>query len=221
MRYLFPLLLLATQVAHAQCCPYVQPVEIVPANPTSSDDIRLVFHAATGSQGRKISSQLNRTGSAFTFTACYYGGMLTMPQAYVDTVRVGQLPPGSYTIDFIAKQSSDPQQCTEVQRNGNLRTFQVSSLASGTRTSSPVKGLLYPVPATGRQLTYSVTDKSNVTAFQLYDATGRECFSRATAAIPYSQAGFRLDLPALPAGTYTLRVQRPGLPPSTHRMVLQ
>ena len=80
MRHFFTFLLaLTAQFAQAQCCPYVQPVQVLPANPTATDDIRLVFQAATGNQGRKLSNSFSRAGSSFTFTGCYYSGFLTMP----------------------------------------------------------------------------------------------------------------------------------------------
>ena len=222
MRYLFTFLLtLTAKLAQAQCCPYVQPVQVLPANPTDSDDIRLVFRATTGGSGSKISTSFSRTGNNFTFTGCYFNGFPAMPKGYVDTVQVGRLPAGSYSITFIAKESSNSQQCVEQQRNGNSRTFRVSGATLGINNPTEQATTLFPVPATDRQLAFRAVDGNTVATFQLFDASGRPCYTRAADAVPYQNKHFQLNLPQLPAGAYTLRVQRADTAPTTHRVVLQ
>ena len=218
---MFFLLALTARLAQAQCCPYVRPVEVLPANPTATDEIRLVFQAATGNAGQEISALLSRVGNSFTFTGCYYSGFLTMPQSYVDTVRVGRLPAGSYTVTFVAKESSSSQQCLEHQRNGTSRTFQVGGASLGIDSPDQRTNALFPVPAVGRQLAFSAVDGSAVTGFKLFDATGRGFFTQTTDDLPYQNGHYLLNLPQLPAGTYTLQVHRVGLAPTTHRVVLQ
>ena len=63
MRYVFAFLLLAGRLAQAQCCPYVQPVQVLPANPTATDNIRLVFQATTPNRGQRLSTSFTRVGN--------------------------------------------------------------------------------------------------------------------------------------------------------------
>ncbi len=222
MRYIFAfLLILAGPMAQAQCCPYVRPVQMLPANPTAADNIRLVFQAATGNAGRRVSTSFVRVGNKLTFTGCYFSGMLTMPLAYTDTVRVGLLPPGTYTIVFVARQSSDPQQCIEEQRNSISSTMQVSGTAPESGPPQADAGTLYPVPATGRQLLFQPATNSRITGFQLLDAAGHLCAAQDAAAPPPDNQPLPLNLPALPAGSYILRVTYAEQAPATYRLALE
>lgn len=214
-------LLLAGPLAQAQCCPYVQPVQVLPANPTAADNIRLVFQATTPNQGRKVSTSFVRSGNTLTFTGCYFSGMLTQPQGYSDTVRVGVLPAGTYTVVFVAQQSSDPQQCLEQQRNGSTRALQVSGTTAARPENQPLAGTLFPVPASGRQLLFQPADHRRITGFQLLDAAGRLCFTQADAPLQSSNASVPLHFPALPAGSYTLRVIWAEHAPASYRVVLE
>ncbi|MBF9222612.1 hypothetical protein [Hymenobacter ruricola] len=203
MRYVFFLLLLAAQTAFGQCCPYMQPVKVLPANPTATDDVRLVFQATTGGRGAQLSGSLVRAGNALTYTSCYYSGPLAQPQTYLDTVRVGQLPTGSYTVSFIGIQSCNTQ-CVEQMRNSTSATFQVSG-ALATRTAAE-GWAVYPVPATGSSLTLWAPADKAIQRLQLLDAAGRSCFEYAGSELTRQGNEWQLCLPALPAGLYSLRI---------------
>lgn len=221
MRYVFAFLLLAGRLAQAQCCPYVQPVQVLPANPTATDNIRLVFQATTPNRGQRLSTSFTRVGNTLTFTGCYFSGLLTQLQSYSDTVQVGMLPAGAYSIVFVARQSADPQQCIEQQRNGSTRTVQVSSPVLAMTRNQSSAGALYPVPATGRQLLFQPATNHRITGFQLLDAAGHVCAAQDVASPRPDNQPLPLNLPALPAGSYLLRVTYAEQAPATYRLALE
>jgi hypothetical protein len=220
MRYVFTFLLtLAMYSATAQCCPYLQLVQVLPANPTPADHVRLVFQATTPGRGNLVSTDFVHAGNNLTFTACYYSGPLAALQDFSDTVRVGQLPAGSYTVTFIAQLSGNSQQCVEQQRNSNSRTFQVSGTLA---TRPPIDGwALYPVPATGRLLSLTAPATQSIRFLQLLDVTGQECLTMPTTWLSRPEDQLKLELPPLPAGTYTLRIHLASEKVIIRRLVLQ
>lgn len=196
---------LAAQSVYAQCCPYVHPVRVEPANPTITDNVRLIFQATTPNQGGKISNNFTRSANSLAFDGCYYNGLATSPQTHTDTVRLGQLPAGNYTVLFTARQSDDYRQCVEVSRNTASLAFQVSGALSVRKPAEYLA--VYPVPAGGRSLEVALPPALAAHTFRLLDATGRECYARPAAELPQQNGQTRLELPPLPAGTYVLKCQ--------------
>jgi|GEM_PF-3221847 len=223
MRHLFTLslLFLLRLTAYSQCCPYVQPVQVLPANPQPNDIIRLVFRAATPGGGHKISSDFVRVADTLRFTACYFSGMTAVVQSYSDTVTAGALPIGNYTIQFEARVSyRDAQQCSNDQRNSVSTVMQVATRPLATRPST-TNWTVYPVPATGRQLQLQSPAQEPLQSIRLLDISGRECYAHPTADLAQASSLLQLQLPALPAGTYTLRVQLANGTVKSQRVVLQ
>ena len=216
MRYLTLLLALTASSALAQspCCPYLQPVQVLPANPGPTDNVRLVFTVVTPGQGRKISTSFTRNGLRLDFTGCYFSGPLAALQTFRDTVAVGTLPAGTYTITLTGLLSADMQQCTELQRNVHTQTLQVgTSLA--TQPAADADWALYPVPTAGRTLTLAPPPGLALVAVRLLDAVGRETYARPTGGDP------QVVLPALPAGTYYLQARFSSGEARTRRVVLE
>jgi hypothetical protein len=193
---------------------------VLPSIPTPTDNIRLVFQAATGSLGNKVSSTFTRTGSNFAFLGCYYGGALTQPQSYIDTVSIGQLSAGSYSVSFTGLISGSNQQCVELQRNTSSMTFQVTGSALATRPSS-VGWAVYPVPTSSHSLSLIVPADATMSSVQLLDVAGRESFACPAASLIQQAEHRTLELPNLPKGTYTLRITLVNGRQITQRVILQ
>jgi hypothetical protein len=219
MRYFFLLLVFAAQTAYGQCCPYLSPVRVLPANPSDTDEVRLVFQASTGNRGNKINSTYARTGNSFAFLGCYFSGMLTQPQSYTDTVSIGRLAPGSYTVSFTGLISSNSQQCVEVQRNSSSMAFQVG----GALAVSPGNAgwSVYPVPTTSRTLSLVAPPDATITAVQLLDVAGRETFAGSAASLLPDSGHWRLELPGLAQCSYTLKISLANGRQLMHRVILQ
>ena len=137
--------------AFAQCCPYVNGIEVLPTMPTDDDSIYVVTTVTTPNLGEYLGESHVVVGDTILIDACYYSGMLTALQTYVDTINVGLLAPGDYVVRLIARISSDFNQCVP---NGQM---QDSVFAPFTVTVSnaltPVhQGVVnvYPNPASDR-----------------------------------------------------------------------
>ncbi|MDO7875247.1 T9SS type A sorting domain-containing protein [Hymenobacter sp. ASUV-10] len=222
MRHLFTLcfLLLLRLTAYSQCCPYMLPVQMLPANPQPGEVIRLVFKVNTPGWGQKVNDEFVRSADTLRYTACYFNGPTAVMQHFSDTVTVGTLPTGSYTIVFVGRMSRDPQQCDETRRNSISTTVQVGTRTLATQPAAP-GWALYPVPATGRQLQLQAPARESLQAIKLFDMAGRECYAHPAARLTQPDNQHQLQLPALPAGTYTLRVHSANGAVRNQRVVLQ
>ncbi|TVQ77058.1 MAG: T9SS C-terminal target domain-containing protein [Flavobacteriales bacterium] len=111
---IFMLLFLSSHSAKAQCCPYINGVTILPANPAATDTVRVVMNVTTPSQGSFIGATHSTSGMQISVSACYFSGMLPALQNYVDTLTLGVLPVGTYTLHFTARQSANATYCQPV-----------------------------------------------------------------------------------------------------------
>lgn len=94
--------LLLTIILKAQTYFYIDQIAIVPPNPSTSDDVSIQLIGNLSSSGSYIVSagaQVNGSIIALTVTAASTGG-LTVLVPHTETISVGQLPAGDYTIAF-------------------------------------------------------------------------------------------------------------------------
>lgn len=129
----FMIFLLSSHSAKAQCCPYINGVTILPANPAATDTVRVVMNVTTPSQGSFIGATHSTSGMQINVSACYYSGMLPALQNYVDTLTLGVLPVGTYTLHFTALQSANASYCQPVDSTQISTGFTVG----GSQTPPP------------------------------------------------------------------------------------
>ncbi|MBK8226654.1 MAG: hypothetical protein IPK70_05710 [Flavobacteriales bacterium] len=94
--------LLLTAILKAQTYFYIDQISIVPPNPTTLDEVSIQLIGNLSSSGSYIVSadaQVNGSIVALTVTAASTGG-LTVLVPHTETISVGQLPAGDYTIAF-------------------------------------------------------------------------------------------------------------------------
>jgi len=194
------------------------PVQLHPADPAPGDDIWLIFRARTANQGLKVGTSFNRAGNDLTFTGCYWTGYATSQSRFVDSVHVGVLPAGRYSVAFVGVESYGPQNCVELARDTVQYVFEVRSALASQRAASGWS--VYPTPAS-RSLSLVMPLATQPITLQLLDATGRESFAGPAASLHPRGSHWQLDLPALPAGVYTLRVRTATAEVITQRVILQ
>lgn len=137
---------LAAASAHGQCCPYMGSVSIDPANPSSTDEVSIITEVTTPNIGSLIYSSATVDGDTIFVEACYWEGMLTMPFTIADTIGIGQLPEGDYTIVFTAYNSSSAEECIVTDQQELTETFAVGETSG---VGEPEKTLdLFPNPVT-------------------------------------------------------------------------
>lgn len=96
------LALVAVRLAAAQTYFYIDEIVVVPASPTTSDNVSIQLSGNLSSSGSYIVSadaQVNGSIVALTVIAASTGG-LTVLVPHAETVSIGQLPAGDYTIAF-------------------------------------------------------------------------------------------------------------------------
>lgn len=172
MKILFTLLLASAPLfSSAQCCPYVNGIEIIPAIPTSSDNVKIVTTVTTPNQGMFLYSSHTITGNTINIEACYYSGLLTALQTYLDTIEIGTLSPGVIDINFVAYQSTDTSSCTYQDSMGMIDNFTVLDNTNSLPSIQQEIGKLYPNPNNG---TFSIELPAHIsaTAIRIIDLSG-------------------------------------------------
>ncbi|HZF99392.1 MAG TPA: T9SS type A sorting domain-containing protein [Chitinophagales bacterium] len=188
--------------AFGQCCPYIDGVEIFPEMATDEDSVYVVTTVTTPNLGAYLGETHTVIGDTILIDACYYSGMLTALQTYVDTINVGLLAPGTYVVRFIARISSDANQCvpTGQMQDSVLAPFTVTV----TNALQPVhQGVvkLYPNPASDRIHISLGGSHEIVSVMNALGATARPRLVLAAGDMA------TLDVSDLPDGIYTVSLR--------------
>jgi hypothetical protein len=202
----FMLLVLAVSAAFAQSNPllFIRPT-VLPANPTVDDQVRLNFYASTSFQGYRLNTSFIVNGHQMTFNGCYQVTNSTVMSRFIDSVNVGRLPVGTYTVSFIGAMLGQGQTCTSGLRDTVSLTFQVRGALATKRAGEG--WAVYPTPATGGALSLLIPSDKKVNSVTLFDALGRSCYVGTGGTLQQEGGSYwRLSLPALPTGAYTLRL---------------
>lgn len=150
MKTFFTLILaLSPILVDAQCCPYINNIEIIPAVPTSLDDVKIVTTVTTPNQGMFLSSNYTINGNTINIEACYYNGFLTALQTYYDTLDIGTLSPGLINVNFVAYQSTDTISCNYTDTMSTNENFTVLENTNSLSEINKEVGRIYPNPNNG------------------------------------------------------------------------
>ena len=172
MKYLLILSLFSFSfTANSQCCPYINNIEIIPANPTTTDNVKIVTTVTTPNQGMFIHSSHSLNGNTINVEACYYSGLLTATQTFYDTLNIGVLSAGSYTVDFVAYQASD----TICNYTDSMTTNSNFIVTEETNTITPISnniGCIYPNPSNGT-FKIDLPEKSNPSHILIHSISGK------------------------------------------------
>jgi len=132
----------------SQCCPYIDNIEVIPTSPTIADNIKIATTVTTANQGMLLYSTHTMNGNTIHIEACYYSGLLPATQTYLDTLTIGMLSAGNYTIDFVAYVGADTI-CTYIDSNMMTSNFTVTEVSAGAQPITQQIGKLYPNPSNG------------------------------------------------------------------------
>ncbi len=149
MKFLFTFCFLSLCfIAESQCCPYINSIEIIPASPTTADNIKVVTTVTTPNQGTFINSTHTVNGNTIDIEACYYSGLLTSLQTFYDTLNIGLLSAGIYTVNLTAYESFDTI-CNYTDTSTSVMNFTVIDQISEISSINNNIGQLYPNPTSG------------------------------------------------------------------------
>jgi len=122
------------------CCPYIDQLELLPANPTDTSQLFLATKITASSLGNFVSSGLSfPSADSIEVQFCYFAGMLPALQTYYDTIEIGILPAGVYHVNVKTYQTSDSLNCLAGMMNDSLFSFTVSTPTTLNSRSSQIK----------------------------------------------------------------------------------
>jgi len=174
MKYIFTLLsaFLGFSAAYSQCCPYIGPIQVVPANPSPGDHVLIIVTITTPNQGSKISSSFEVMGNHIISEFCYYEGLATATKTFLDTVDVGPLPAANYLFDVKAYSSTVADSCNQSDVEFSSKIFLVGGNASTVELPSAPLNLVYPNPSAGTSVNIQTeTDYAQVVFVNLQGQT--------------------------------------------------
>jgi hypothetical protein len=172
MKYLLILSLISFSfTVKSQCCPYVNGIEVIPSTPSSSDIVKIATTVTTPNQGSFIYSSHSVSGNTIDIEACYYSGLLTATQTFYDTLEIGVLSPGTYTVDFTAYQASDTI-CNYTDTMTTTSSFVVIESTGGLNPISNQLGKIYPNPSSGF-FRIELPNELNVTHVRVHSLSGK------------------------------------------------
>ena len=134
--------------AQTQNLPYISSPTVIPQSPTSSDIIKIVTKVTTPNQGIVVDQgtfAVTQNPKEIAIRGCYWNGMLTATQDYIDTLFIGQLPVGTYAIKHRAYLSSTQQHCSATDSNMVVTSLTVASVPVTTGLGEILKNSLISV----------------------------------------------------------------------------
>ena len=132
----------------SQCCPYVFTPTILPTGIiTTATNVKIVTKVSTPSQGSLIYSGYTINGQNINITNCYWDGFATSPLLIYDTVQIGNLPIGVYSVAFTAYSSPINQNCVKNDSNTVTIGFNVGEITSILNYTKTDRINFFPNPA--------------------------------------------------------------------------
>jgi hypothetical protein len=161
--------------------PIVATPTIIPQNPTATSFIKVVTKVTTPNPIVLVNlNTFTVTGLQIKIKGCFGEQPLFPPgQSYIDTLLIGQLPPGNYQISQKAYLSSTHQHCTPIDSNQVVLTLTVSS-GTVTTSSSPIEWSVdrnynvYPNPSVNSLFINGVLNETELSIFSANGALIRQ-----------------------------------------------
>ncbi len=161
----------------AQCCPYLGDISIIPDNPTSSDSIFLLTNVSTPNQGSYLGYDIfELPDHTILVEACYWEGAATAPQTFVDTINLGILPAGTYSVIFKAILSNESATCNPIDSNSVQINLELSGSNPTKEISNAFEIRCFPNPVT-QNLLY-LQSKQTIKAIEITNAIGLHVFRK-------------------------------------------
>ncbi|PBQ31234.1 hypothetical protein CNR22_05460 [Sphingobacteriaceae bacterium] len=151
--------------------PYMGTPTVIPQFPTSSDIVKIITKVTTPNQGIVVdqaSFSVTQSPKEINIRACYWNGMLPATQDFVDTLTLGQLAAGSYTLKHKAYMSSGQQVCHPTDSNVVSLNLVVAT-TTGLQEIKKKPVLIFPNPASDKVF----LQNSGFLKATMYSADGR------------------------------------------------
>lgn len=181
--------------------PFIDSITILPANPTTDDEVTVVTHASTTRPGKKLSLgyYTNISSGDIYATGCYaITDSFLLDEQYNDTLKLGKLRGGDHNFNFKAYLSDDTSVCgNRVDSSMMSKAFHVQPLMSAGSVALDKMLSIYPNPGSNTLYVrkHALVDIQSV---QIRDMQGRIAVSQ--------QDDNSVDVSQLPKGLYFVQV---------------
>ncbi|MDX2173208.1 MAG: T9SS type A sorting domain-containing protein [Bacteroidota bacterium] len=147
----------------AQCCPYVFTPTVLPSTTISfGTNVNIVTKVSTPNQGTLIYSGYTINAQNINVNSCYWDGFATSPLFITDTISVGVLAPGNYSVMFNAYSSPISSNCIKNDSNSVATTFTVVGEVTSISNSNLFGTIkIYPNPAKDKLVIENVNENTS------------------------------------------------------------
>jgi hypothetical protein len=205
-KIIFLFIVLFAVKAQAQ---WINSISIYPPNPSPTDPVLLIvdgsFPSATCDQHSQGSSV---TGNVIDAWAMHCVGIMQVICYHTDTLQLGTLPIGNYTVNFQLDHGYGPFPCTPgiVPAPDTSINFSVSLVTDIPDVSAPSQWItVFPNPAQNDiTLTLNQVEPRAAQKLTLYNGYGQPVWS--TEVKPEPKGSYSISTSHLPSGMYFLRM---------------
>ncbi len=178
----------------------IQHIEVVPAHPTPTEEVKVTFHIVSPNQPvSSVYLRHERVNDSIEVEGCFYQGAATSPGHFYDTLSLGILPAGNYQVLFDAYLSNDSAICDMSASDFTSVSFTVSGSSSVSYPGLENKFAVYPNPV------IDVLFVEDDEALVLLDAAIIDSEGKMLQQHPGNFR--RIDVSSLPKGLYFLRLR--------------
>ncbi len=194
--YIFYILLIAAQPMNAQ---WINSIQINPPMPTTADSISLIYSADFPASGCDILGYLvNISEHTITINATHELGILTVICTSVQTIPIGLLPEGNYTLTLnLFIPGSNTSQSMSFNVTGPVNFTE--------QTTSDHSFQVFPNPSYDHlQIKTPASSENDNISLLIFNSIGLEVFRSEN--IP--EDFILIDISEIPKGQYYLRILR-------------
>jgi hypothetical protein len=191
---------------------------VQPANPTSSDTIRIYANVSFPSGGCDIKSQtLSVAGNHVYAGAIHCLGMATFICNTTDTFLIEPMPSGTYTFHMQLDAGAGPGPCTPgvVPGTQDSITFTVTQSSSLPEIPEGADFSIFPIPAKDKLTVITRNEPAPGTIFEIFDMNGKRAVT-----VSLTGKSNEVNLSSLAGGSYIARISSPGMSPAEQKFTV-
>ncbi|RZK52256.1 MAG: hypothetical protein EOO59_13910 [Hymenobacter sp.] len=198
--------------------------QLLPANATPNDNLRLVLTVYYGNCSGNYGYTVTRTNSQLALKGCYGSLGVTSQCTLTDTVALGKLPAGSYSVTTGTYIMAPNTTSCATSSPSNVVNATTSFTVLGTALAARLPLDRWQLAPTVLPVAAATLHLADAPALQLaivYDVAGREQRRYSAAELSPRNGNVQLALPTAAPGLYLLRVFDASGQASTRRFVRQ
>jgi hypothetical protein len=154
--------------------PFVYPLQVIPANPTTADTIYIITRVTTTEDGVYLGNDVyNLPNRKIRIEACYFNDAAESEvNEYIDTINLGTKQLGTWTVEYEAFLSGHDMVCNEhLDSNDVSTTFSILYLSTD-EPGWPPTIRVYPNPVANGVLYIKLADPTEIVNVKVYNSLG-------------------------------------------------